>query len=253
VSDPGPRTDRRTNRKQALREEVGPSYELFIVAVSTLSLFNILIFVLPFDSDTKEIAGIVDIVLSGILIADFLGRLYLAEPWQDYFIRRRGYLDLLGSLPLPIIRVFRVVRVYRGLTRVSALGGRKLARQLIRERAQAALLAAAFLVMVVLEIGSILVVRVESGAPGANITTGGDALWWAVVTIATVGYGDKYPVTAAGRLIGVLMIIVGVGLFGVFTGYLARMFLAPRAEDGTQAPVITTGASPVTQDPEALD
>jgi len=249
VSDPGPRTD----RKQALREEVGPSYELFIVAVSTLSLFNILIFVLPFDPDTKEIAGIVDIVLSGILIADFLGRLYLAEPWQDYFIRRRGSLDLLGSLPLPIIRVFRVVRVYRGLTRVSALGGRKLARQLIRERAQAALLAAAFLVMVVLEIGSILVVRVESGAPGANITTGGDALWWAVVTIATVGYGDKYPVTAAGRLIGVLMIIVGVGLFGVFTGYLARMFLAPRAEDGTQVPVITTGASPVTQDPEALD
>jgi len=249
VSDPGPRTD----RKQALREEVGPSYELFIVAVSTLSLFNILIFVLPFDPDTKEIAGIVDIVLSGILIADFLGRLYLAEPWQDYFIRRRGYLDLLGSLPLPIIRVFRVVRVYRGLTRVSALGGRKLARQLIRERAQAALLAAAFLVMVVLEIGSILVVRVESGAPGANITTGGDALWWAVVTIATVGYGDKYPVTAAGRLIGVLMIIVGVGLFGVFTGYLARMFLAPCAEDGTQVPVITTGASPVTQDPEALD
>jgi len=249
VSDPGPRPSRR----EALREEVGPSYELFIVAVSSLSLVNIVIFVGPFNPNTKEIAAIVDLFLSAILIVDFFGRLWLADPWQDYFFRRRGYLDLLGSLPLPVIRVFRVVRVYRGLTRVRALGGRKLARQLIRERAQAALLAAAFLVVLVLEIGSILVVRVESGAPGANIKTGGDALWWAVVTVATVGYGDKYPVTAAGRLIGVLMIIVGVGLFGVFTGYLARMFLAPRAEDAGQGSVIVTGASPASVDPDTLD
>jgi voltage-gated potassium channel len=249
VSDPGPRADRR----QALREEVGPSYELFIVAISVLSLFNILIFVGPFDPDTKEIAAIVDVVLSLILIADFFGRLYLAEDRRDYFFRRRGYLDLLGSLPQPVIRVFRVVRVYRGLARVSALGGRKLARQLIRERAQAALLAAAFLVMLVLEIGSILVLGAERGAPNANITTGGDALWWAVVTVATVGYGDKYPVTAAGRLIGVLMIIVGVGLFGIFTGYLARMFLAPRAEDAPDRSALMASASPATQDPEALD
>jgi voltage-gated potassium channel len=240
-------------RRQELREEVGPSYELFIVSVSVLSLFNILIFVGPFDPDTKEIAAIVDIVLSGILLADFFGRLYVAEDRRDYFFRRRGFLDLLGSLPLPVIRVFRVVRVYRGLVRVSALGGRKLARQLIRERAQAALLAASFLVMLVLEIGSILVLGAERGAPNANITTGGDALWWAVVTIATVGYGDKYPVTAAGRLIGVLMIIVGVGLFGIFTGYLARMFLTPRAEDAPERPAMMASASPATQDPEALD
>jgi voltage-gated potassium channel len=250
VSDPGPRPSRR----EALRDEVGPSYELFIVAISVLSLFNILIFVGPFEPDAKEIAAIVDIVLSGILLADFFGRLFVAEDRRDYFFRRRGFLDLLGSLPIPVIRVFRVVRVYRGLVRVSALGGRKLARQLIRERAQAALLAASFLVMLVLEVGSILVVGAERGAPNANITTGGDALWWAVVTIATVGYGDKYPVTAAGRLIGVLMIIVGVGLFGIFTGYLARMFLAPRAEDAPdRASAIPASALPSAQDPDATD
>lgn len=249
MSDPGPRPSRR----EELREEVGPSYELFIVAISVLSLFNILIFVGPFDPNTKEIAGIVDIVLSVVLLADFFGRLYVAEDRRDYFFRRRGFLDLLGSLPLPVIRVFRVVRVYRGLVRVSALGGRKLARQLIRERAQAALLAASFLVMLVLEIGSILVLGAERGAPNANITTGGDALWWGVVTIATVGYGDKYPVTAAGRLIGVVMIIVGVGLFGIFTGYLARMFLAPRAEDAPDRGTIPASALPATQDPNARD
>jgi voltage-gated potassium channel len=250
VSDPGPRPSRR----EALREEVGPSYELFIVGISTLSIVNIVIFLGPFNPATKEIAGIVDLLLSAILILDFLGRLWLADPWQDYFFRRRGYLDLLGSLPLPVIRIFRIARVYRGINRVSEMGGRKLARQLIHERAQAALLAASFLVLLVLEVGSMLVVVAEHDAPGANITTGGDALWWAVVTIATVGYGDKYPVTAAGRLIGVVMIVVGVGLFGIFTGYLARAFLTPRAEDAPdRASSIPPSALPAAQDPEAQD
>jgi voltage-gated potassium channel len=224
------------SRREALREEVGPSYELFIVAVSALSLANIVIFLGPFDPDTKEIAAIIDLFLSAILIVDFLGRLYVADDRQAYFFRRGGWLDLLGSLPLPIIRVFRIARVYRGVNRVSALGGRRLARQLIHERAQAALLAASFAVIFVLELGSMLVVNAERGVAHANIQTGGDALWWAVVTVATVGYGDKYPVTAAGRLVGVMVIVVGVGLFGVFTGYLARFFLAPRPEDLPAAP-----------------
>jgi voltage-gated potassium channel len=245
-----------SSRREALREEVGPSYELFIVAISILSLINIVIFIGPFEPDTKEIAAIIDLFLSAILLADFLGRLFVADDRREYFFRRHGYLDLLGSLPLPVIRVFRIARVYRGINRVSALGGRRLARKLIHERAQAALLAASFLVIFVLEVGSILVVKAEQGSPDANIVTGGDALWWAVVTVATVGYGDKYPVTAAGRFIGVMVIVVGVGLFGIFTGYLARFFLAPRPEDIPEAPgpggglVVSANRQPSRPDPE---
>jgi voltage-gated potassium channel len=67
----------------------------------------------------------------------------------------------------------------------------------------------------------------EEDAAGANITTGGDAVWWAYVTITTVGYGDQYPVTSLGRFIGVLVLTGGVALFGVLTGFLANMFLSP--------------------------
>ena len=67
----------------------------------------------------------------------------------------------------------------------------------------------------------------ESAADNANIKTAGDALWWAYVTITTVGYGDRYPVTTPGRIIGVMLLTAGVGLYGVLTAYLANFFLTP--------------------------
>ena len=73
---------------------------------------------------------------------------------------------------------------------------------------------------------SIAILEVEN-APNSNIKTAEDALWWAYVTITTVGYGDLYPVTTKGRLIALVLMTAGVGLFGVFTGYLASWFVEP--------------------------
>jgi len=70
---------------------------------------------------------------------------------------------------------------------------------------------------------SISILIVET-APESNIKSSEDALWWTMETITTVGYGDKFPVTSEGRLIGVIVMIVGVGLFGTFTGYIATIF-----------------------------
>ncbi len=81
--------------------------------------------------------------------------------------------------------------------------------------------------VLVLQFGSISILAVEEHADGANITSASDALWYTLVTISTVGYGDRFPVTNAGRLIGTLIIVVGVGIFGTFTGYLANLFLGP--------------------------
>jgi voltage-gated potassium channel len=65
----------------------------------------------------------------------------------------------------------------------------------------------------------------------ANISTGGDAFWWAFVTITTVGYGDRYPTTGLGRIMAMVLMTVGVGVFGVLTSYMASVFLAPDDEE----------------------
>jgi voltage-gated potassium channel len=71
----------------------------------------------------------------------------------------------------------------------------------------------------------VLVLQFESKAPDANITTGGDALWYAIVTITTVGYGDFYPVTAAGRITAMFIMFAGVGIIGALASILASLLV----------------------------
>ena len=94
----------------------------------------------------------------------------------------------------------------------------------VERRAQSTLLFAIFAAIVVLEVAAILIIGAEAKSLQANIQDANDALWWTIVTMATVGYGDKYPVTFSGRVIGVFVMIVGVGLFSVLTSFLAQWF-----------------------------
>ena len=81
---------------------------------------------------------------------------------------------------------------------------------------------------------SIAILQVEDD-PNSNIKTAEDAIWWAYVTITTVGYGDKFPVTTEGRVIAELLMTVGVGLFGTFTAYLASWFVREtKKEEGRE-------------------
>ena len=84
-----------------------------------------------------------------------------------------------------------------------------------------------FCVMLVIECGAVLVLMAERSAPDANIQTASDAMWWVYVTITTVGYGDRFPVTSAGRMVGVLVMTTGVGLFGTLAGFIANKLLEP--------------------------
>ena len=80
---------------------------------------------------------------------------------------------------------------------------------------------------------SISILMVEK-SPNSNIKTADDAMWWTMETITTVGYGDKYPVTGEGRLIGVVLMVSGVGLFGTYTAYIASLFLGEKKKEEEQ-------------------
>lgn len=231
-----------TGGKKQSQELGNPGYELFIVGLSIVSLVNFAIFFLPFNPDVKTIAQIIDVPISVILLIDFTRRLVQSHPRRAYFINNRGWLDLLGSLPFSALKIFRLFRVIRVLRLLRASGGREILRSVFRHRADNALRIILFLVIVLLEFGSMFVLAAERSSPDANIKTGGEALWWAFVSITTVGYGDYYPVSSWGRTFSVFILAAGVGLFGALSGYLANFFLAPAKED---APA---GASPEARD-----
>lgn len=70
----------------------------------------------------------------------------------------------------------------------------------------------------------------EQHAHGSTIHNFGDALWWSIVTVTTVGYGDQYPVSPGGRGVAVVLMLVGIGLIGVLTATVASYFVADKAE-----------------------
>jgi voltage-gated potassium channel len=209
------------------KELKNTGYEIFVGILSILSIVNIVLLYAFEDPSVDDVLYAMNALLSVIFLADFTYRLFTAESKSRYFFRQFGWADLLASLPvkqLKILRVFRLVRVFRLLR---AYGVKNIARSLVKDRAGSALLSLLLMGVLVLEFGSLEILNIEQYAPGANITSGSDAIWYVIVTVSTVGYGDQYPVTNGGRLFGSLIIIIGVGIFGTFTGYLANLFLAP--------------------------
>lgn len=208
-----------------------PGYEIFILLVSLLSVANLIVSWVPgLDPDSVNVLVVINFFLTIIFIADFLYRLFTATSKRHYFVSNWGWADLLASIPaLRILRLFRIFKAYRLLNKY---GARNIFSQLKKHRAESVLYIVVFCVMLVIESGAILVLMAERGAPDANILSASDAMWWVYVTITTVGYGDHYPVTNPGRLVGIMIMTMGVGLFGTLAGFIANKLLAPETPDG---------------------
>ena len=205
---------------------VNTTYELFIIIIAILSLLAIS--VLLFASLPAQVDIIIyriNFVISLVFLVDFFRSLSLAKDKLHYL--RWGWLDLLAGipiLPLPLYYV-RVVRIARGVRRIRRVRPSEIRHQFTDQQAQSALLSTALVALIVVFVSSVLVLNVESQAANGNIDTGQDALWWALVTISTVGYGDLYPVTDNGRFIAGVVIVVGVALYSVLVSFLASRFV----------------------------
>ena len=179
----------------------------------------------PIDPSTVTILESADFFVCVIFLIDF-GISLRRAPNKWRYLRTWGWLDLLSSIPTlnaarwgRAARVLRIFRVLRGLR-----AAKFMANVVQEKRAENALLAVSLVALMLVTFCSIAVLQFEA-QPGANIQSANDALWWAVTTITTVGYGDRYPITVEGRLIAVILMSAGVGLFGTFSGLLASWFV----------------------------
>ena len=173
----------------------------------------------------------IDYAVWAVFAVEYLVKLYLS-PSRWSFVRRH-LVDLL-VIAVPVLRPLRALRLLRllraitlaraGLVLSSAL---KRARDLLTHHGLHFVLLS---VLVIIGVGSAVELAFEQHAPGATIHNFGDALWWSIVTVTTVGYGAEAPVSAGGRGVAVMLMITGIGLVGVLSATVASYFVGQRAD-----------------------
>ncbi len=208
-----------------------PLYLLFVLAISILGLIILGVDVaVNLDPATRSILDVADTVLCIMFFADFLVTLVRSQNRWRYFITW-GWLDLVSSIPaIEVLRAGRLVRVLRVIRLLRGVRSFKILLQFVLERrAQSAFMSAALVALLALVFGAVTILQVEQ-VPGANIHGPGDALWWALATLTTVGCGDRFPVTGAGRVVATILMITGVGLCATLAGFLASWFVSPSIE-----------------------
>jgi voltage-gated potassium channel len=137
-----------------------------------------------------------------------------------------SWIDLVASIPsLDFLRAGRLLRLIRLLRVFRALKSTKLIYEHInRNKKQSALTSVALISFLMIVFSSIAILQFEKDV-NSNIKTAEDAIWWSYVTITTVGYGDKFPITSEGRIIGAILMTTGVGIFGTFTALISSWFI----------------------------
>jgi voltage-gated potassium channel len=173
----------------------------------------------------------IDTAVCFVFLLDFAVRYHMAESKLQFM--KWGWIDLLSSIPnlsglpyLSHLRWGRVVRLLRIIRLIRALRAtHRIANLLLKDKFKTGVAAVVLLTILLLIFSTLGIIICEHNDPQANIKTAGDAIWWSVTTLTTVGYGDKYPVTTAGRCLAMIVMIGGMGLFGGLSGLAASFFV----------------------------
>ena len=156
-------------------------------------------------------------------------RIRRAENWRSYAFTFLGIMDFLAILPLWLLtgfdlkalRAFRLFRLFRTATRIAGRTDAvdRLARAFAAAKVEASVLLSGTGVLIVT--AGLGMYHLENEAQPTEFGTAFDGLWWAVITLTTVGYGDRYPVTTGGRLLATVAMFAGIGVIGAACGIMA--------------------------------
>lgn len=204
------------------------SYEVIMLVLSFLALgamgFNTLG---RLDEQTGRILNWLDFAVCLVFFGDFCRALYRAPVRWKYFVTW-GWLDLISSIPMVDVfrwgrfaRIFRIVRLLRGFKATKILSS-----FVLRRRVGSMIAVTSLLVVIFGVFSAIAVLQVETD-PSSNIRNAEDAVWWVASAITTGGSNDYFPVTTAGRIVGLFLMVIGIGLFGAMSGFVASWMLSP--------------------------
>lgn len=187
------------------------------IPLAALALVYLGLYAIEVLGDADQVA-LFDLVLVsdliwGLFIVDFVVRLVMHDDKLAFL--RKNVIEIIGLI-LPFFRAFRMFRV------VIAIGFLTRAAKSLQGRINIYI---GLILPILIFTCSLGVYEAEHMAPGSNITNYGDAVWWAFVTITTIGYGDYFPVTFEGRAIAVLLMLSGLALVSVITVSFASWFL----------------------------
>lgn len=206
------------------RQRITP-WQVVMLVLSVYVLIALFVdTVFSLSAEVSALLNQVDNLVCLIFIADFSVNFAKAESRLRYL--KWGWIDLVSSIPnLEILRwgrfsrVIRILRILRGVRSTKFI-----LKHVFANRAEGTFFSVATISFVLVVFSAIAILNCES-PPDSNIQGASDALWWAFVTITTVGYGDFYPTTDIGRVIAAVLMTAGVGLFGTFTAYVASFFM----------------------------
>ncbi len=187
---------------------------LTVLALTFLFAFSYPAFTDSISESTENILGVIQWVCWVAFAIDLLFGLVTSENKVLYL--KRHPLEI-ASVLLPFLRPLRLMRVI-------SFGG--LALQKIAVGRQFAItVKVAITTVFVAYIAAVQITITERAVEGSNIKNFADGLWWAITTVTTVGYGDRYPTTTEGRLLAVMLMFMGISLVGVITASVAAWFV----------------------------
>jgi voltage-gated potassium channel len=206
---------------------------VFQIALLVLSLVAVLALIVdavaPLPREVSRTVQVGDTVVCALLFADFLYRFQKAGSKREFM--RMGWIDLIACIPNVdflragrLVRILRIIRLFRGLR-----AGYRVV-ELFRENRTKSALVSALTVMILMIAFSSAAILIAEDEPESNIKTAEDAIWWSVTTITTVGYGDRYPLSMEGRIIAMVLMFSGVGLFGILSGFVASLLVGKKTE-----------------------
>lgn len=219
--------------------QAGKAFDIAVMAAIVISLIVAFVETKPAVMGRfKDVLTILEYVLTFFFTIEYVLRLYCSPRPKDYALSFFGIIDLLATLPLYlsfipclssaryffIVRVFRLIRIFRVLKLFSFINEGHLLMQSIKLSLKKIMVYFLFVLILVTIIGTLMFI-VEGGRPNTEFTDIGTSIYWAIVTLTTVGYGDITPVTVIGRLLSSLVMILGYTIIAVPTGIVSATMI----------------------------